>query len=619
MGCGQSKDAAGRIVPNNAHGQPTFLLAPAARERRFADIYDPLPAKPLGSGSFGKVFVAREVGGGGEVAVKIMPVKANSRQVIEAELRVLHICHGHAHIVQQLDVFETTAEVSLVLELMHGGELFDALARSGPYSEDDAVAPVRGMCGALAFLHARGIAHRDLKPQNLLLSHGLGPSATLKICDFGLAKQCAPPLSTVELAQVACPPRLPFREPAVQQPQPLDAARPAALCLSPESQHRLSTVTMMNKPCGTWPYMAPEVLRILHGAPGEYSQAVDMFAAGIIMFVVLSGYHPYDPDGVNSPRRMQALMLRGAWSFDDWRHGSGAHVDGGGGAWALVSSAAKQLITAMLEVDPVRRISAQEALDHSWTKGAATVEELGLPEGLSSGRLSATIDRDIGTFKGRMRGKLKAAAVATTAAMTFKRRGSESAALRIRQLSLVSRRGGSRAGSLAEALVAEEHDGDDEDDDEQKSEQNAGVESVAAASVAAVTTVAAAAATVAGAAKPKLAATGPPAAARPSLLRASSAMGDVLTNRSRCERCSLPGKGTSGRVHTDPGPDGMLNSVGLLLRRRAYFTKFSRKRTSSNSSAGSAGHARSTLSSVAAAELDQFDHARRQNDTSRHK
>ena len=55
---------------------------------------------------------------------------------------------------------------------------------------------------------------------------------------------------------------------------------------------------------------------------GSYDTQCDMFAVGIILYVVLSGYHPFDPDGLNTPDRMQSLMLRGLWDFDDWARGS---------------------------------------------------------------------------------------------------------------------------------------------------------------------------------------------------------------------------------------------------------------------------------------------------------
>ena len=582
------------MVPGKpAEAEPGFrpLLPLIARTRRFEDHFEPLAAAPLGSGAFGTVLLARQLleggGGGVEVAVKVTRKvrengKGSSRSVIETELRVLHLGCGHPNIVQQLDVFETPADVSIVLELMHGGELFDALARSGPYIEADAVAPIRGMCGALAFLHARGLAHRDLKPQNLLLSHRLGPSATLKLCDFGLAKQCAEPLPDGQPAAAAAA--------AAATPPPPQAS----LCLSPESQRRLCAVAPMRKPCGTWPYMAPEVLRILHGAPGEYDQLVDMFAAGIIMFVVLSGYHPFDPDGVNSPRRMQALMLRGAWSFDDWRHDNG----GGGGAWSLVSAEAKELIARMLETDPRRRITAQQALHHPWTRGD------GAKGGQApSGRLSATIDRDIGSFKARMRRKLKAAAVATTAAMTFRRRGSESAAGKIRHLECLNRglTGGADSHlSLAAALVAEE---EEEEGGGGGWDHPAGPGDVTGAAADAVSAVAkaeaakAAKAIVAAAAQTTETQPGmaPPLRKRPSLLRANSSLAtnraeSMPTTRALSARGSLPALGSIS--HTDPGPDSGGN-VGLLLRRRAYFDKFSRKRTSSNGSDSGGGNASS--------------------------
>ena len=144
--------------------------------------------------------------------------------------------------MELLDVFETPEHVLFVLELMHGGELFSSLVHYGAYTEADAVRPMRGLCAALAFMHRHtayapnGIAHRDIKPQNLLLS---GRSAhqsrpVLKVADFGLARRCPDPNASDEQTQ-AMPARLRGK---------LRAA------------------------CGTWAYMAPEVLCIYHSHRG---------------------------------------------------------------------------------------------------------------------------------------------------------------------------------------------------------------------------------------------------------------------------------------------------------------------------------------------------------------
>jgi len=269
-----------------------------------------------------------------------------------------------------------------------------------------------------------------------------------------------------------------------------------------------------------------------------------------------------------------------------------------------VSGEAKELIARMLETDPRRRITAQQALDHPWTRGD------GAKDGQApSGRLSATIDRDIGSFKARMRRKLKAAAVATTAAMTFRRRGSESAAGKIRQLSLNRGLMGADSHlSLAAALVAEEEEGEEEGEE---GDRPAGPGDVTGAAAGAVSAVAkaeaakAATAIVAAASQTTEPQPGvePPLRKRPSLLRANSSLAtnraeSMPTTRALSARGSLPALGSIS--HTDPDPDSGGN-VGLLLRRRAYFDKFSRKRTSSsngsdtdsgggNASSGGGGH-----------------------------
>jgi calcium/calmodulin-dependent protein kinase I len=147
--------------------------------------------------------------------------------------------------------FETPSYVYLIQELCSGGELFERLVALGAYSEADARDPLRSVLSAIAHCHARGIIHRDLKPENLLLCSA-DPSRdctadAIKVADFGLSKSLA--------------------------------GVPGGV---------VTTV------CGTWAYSPPEMRdpkRPGYGAPA------DMWALGVITYIVLSGFHPFDPTG----------------------------------------------------------------------------------------------------------------------------------------------------------------------------------------------------------------------------------------------------------------------------------------------------------------------------------
>uniref|UniRef100_A0A8B9JZA4 Protein kinase domain-containing protein n=1 Tax=Astyanax mexicanus TaxID=7994 RepID=A0A8B9JZA4_ASTMX len=139
------------------------------------------------------------------------------------------------------EIFETPLEISLVLELVTGGELFDRVVEKGYYSERDAADAIKQVLEAVAYLHEHGVVHRDLKPENLLYATS-APDAPLKIADFGLSKII-------------------------------------------DDQVTMKTV------CGTPGYCAPEILR---GC--AYGPEVDMWSVGVITYILLCGFEPFFDD-----------------------------------------------------------------------------------------------------------------------------------------------------------------------------------------------------------------------------------------------------------------------------------------------------------------------------------
>eukprot|EP00937_MAST-01D_sp_MAST-1D-sp2_P004841 g4841.t1 len=301
---------------------------------RLEDRYS-LVDSELGSGQYATVVRAVNKKTKREVAVKKILKARSKRANLDTEIEILKRFGHHKHIVDLYDVYETAEHIFLAMELMRGGELFDALVENGPYDEGDASRHIRDIGSALHFLHSEGIVHRDLKPENLLLTT-TGRDARLKIADFGLSKI-------------------------------------------------LEEEEMMKTACGTWAYCAPEVLRIRRDHVGSYDAKCDMFSVGVILFVILSGYHPFDPAGENTDKQMQRLILEG-------RQGG-----------------AKELVRCLLEADPAKRLSAAQMLLHPWVKGTVL-----------RGKLSATIDKDIGVYRQRMRKKLKVGFKAVHSLMTIK-------------------------------------------------------------------------------------------------------------------------------------------------------------------------------------------------------
>ncbi|XP_048359918.1 calcium/calmodulin-dependent protein kinase type IV isoform X1 [Sphaerodactylus townsendi] len=222
------------------------------------------------------------------------------KKIVRTEIGVL-LRLSHPNIIKLKEIFETPTEISLVLELVTGGELFDRIVEKGYYSERDAADAVKQILEAVAYLHANGIVHRDLKPENLLYATP-APDAPLKIADFGLSKIVA-------------------------------------------DQVTMKTV------CGTPGYCAPEILR---GC--AYGPEVDMWSLGIITYILLCGFEPfYDERG---DQYMFKKILNCEYDFvSPW--------------WDDVSLNAKDLVKKLIVLDPKKRLSTFQALQHPWVTGKA--------------------------------------------------------------------------------------------------------------------------------------------------------------------------------------------------------------------------------------------------------
>ncbi|XP_034490111.1 phosphorylase b kinase gamma catalytic chain, skeletal muscle/heart isoform isoform X1 [Drosophila innubila] len=264
------------------------------------------PKEILGRGISSTVRRCIEKETGKEFAAKIIDLGAttesgetNPYHMLEAtrqEISILRQVMGHPYIIDLQDVFESDAFVFLVFELCPKGELFDYLTSVVTLSEKKTRTIMRQIFEGVEYIHAKSIVHRDLKPENILLDE----NHNVKITDFGFARQL------------------------------LDGEKLTDLC-------------------GTPGYLAPETLKcnMFEGSPG-YSQEVDIWACGVIMFTLLVGCPPFW-------HRKQMVMLRnimeGKYSFTSPE-------------WADISEDPKDLIRKCLVVDPAQRITVKEVLRH---------------------------------------------------------------------------------------------------------------------------------------------------------------------------------------------------------------------------------------------------------------
>ncbi|CAK6977546.1 serine/threonine-protein kinase DCLK2-like [Scomber scombrus] len=261
--------------------------------------------KVIGDGNFAVVKECVERSTGQEYALKIIDKArcCGKEHLIENEVAVLRRVR-HPSIIELIEVDETPSQLFLVMELVKGGDLFDAITSSTKYSERDASAMVFNLAGAVKYLHRMNIVHRDIKPENLLVCEYPDGTKSLKLGDFGLATVVEGPLYTV---------------------------------------------------CGTPTYVAPEII-----AETGYGLKVDIWAAGVINYILLCGFPPFRSEN-NVQEELFDQILRGKLEFPS-------------PDWDSVSLPAKMLISQMLQVNVDARFTAEEVLSHPWVTDEAPVD-----------------------------------------------------------------------------------------------------------------------------------------------------------------------------------------------------------------------------------------------------
>ncbi|XP_056627966.1 serine/threonine-protein kinase H2 [Triplophysa dalaica] len=353
---------------------PQLLSDSAGREGLEIDRYD---IKALiGRGSFSRVVRAEHRRTRQPFAIKLLEVRGREgHDTCQAELGVLRRVN-HANVIHLAEVFETAHRVYLVLELATGGELLERVIARGTFRERDATKALTMMANGLCYLHALGVTHRDLKPENLLYYHP-GQDSRLIITDFGLAcwdNQSAASVSNAfsasatsrlakdsgttenDISDDQMNDHFNLRTSETKELRPNYELKKMSLLLQNEDDACLATHSTdcrtsktkdwaLRTLCGTPEYLAPEMV-----AGRAYNSAVDLWALGVITYILLSGSLPFDQ---NSRPRLLRAILRGNYSF----HGN---------PWSSVSTLAKSFIDRLLTYDPEERMTAEEALKHPW-------------------------------------------------------------------------------------------------------------------------------------------------------------------------------------------------------------------------------------------------------------
>ncbi|KAJ9139937.1 hypothetical protein P3X46_030629 [Hevea brasiliensis] len=261
----------------------------------------------LGWGQFGVIRMCTDRSTGEKLACKSIAkdrlVTSDDARSVRLEIEIMTRLSGHPNVVDLKAVYEDEDYVHLVMELCAGGELFHQLEKQGRFSEVEARVIFRHLMQVVFYCHEIGVVHRDLKPENILLATKAS-SSPIKLADFGLATYINP------------------------------------------GQNLHGTV-------GSPFYIAPDVLT------GGYNQAADVWSAGVILYVLLSGTPPFW--GKTKSRIFDAVRAA------DLRFPSIP--------WDWITESAKELVRGMLCTDPSRRLTAQQVLDHSWMKDDALCPE----------------------------------------------------------------------------------------------------------------------------------------------------------------------------------------------------------------------------------------------------
>ncbi|CAI2334060.1 unnamed protein product [Caenorhabditis sp. 36 PRJEB53466] len=311
----------------------------------FLDYYK-LTDEHLGAGAYGSVTTCKNIVSGEEFAVKIVDKQGekHSRKRIIREVNIFNTCKGHPNIVQLVDWFEDDTSFYLVMEKIRGGPLLQHILQHGYFTEEEARRVTKDIASALKFMHDLGIAHRDVKPENILCTdpHQVSP---VKLCDLDLASQRPPHSESHQLSQVASEPDL-------------------------------------ASPVGSAEFMAPEVVDAFVGDALKYDKKCDTWSLGVILYIMLAGYAPFQGECDDQECGWSEGQPCEDCQQDLFRRIQNGSYDLPIEEWGMISKDAKDLVSNLLRRDPIKRFNADQILSHPWLQQSAPSTKLQTPSNL---------------------------------------------------------------------------------------------------------------------------------------------------------------------------------------------------------------------------------------------
>jgi len=343
-------------IAGNTHSVPSVERQRRKKKKRtqkigvgttFQDLYK-LTGEKLGEGSYGRVETCVNVYTGFEYAVKIIDKTPGvfSRSKLLKEIEIYHLCRGQQNIIQLIEYFEEPEGFYLVFEKINGGPLLKHIQQRICFTEKEASQIITQLAEAIKHLHEKGIAHRDIKPDNVLCVNSNNP-CPVKLCDFDLCSQ------PVEIGGASTPPLL--------------------------------------TPVGSLKYMAPEVADTFlwddyddcdeDDCSLSYNKKCDLWSLGIIMYILLCGYAPFSGhcgadcgwDKGESCQDCQESLFQNIKEQEvifPPQH------------WSSVSQDAKDLIQQLLAKDAASRPDANTVLNHPWILCEGNSNSLNTPGNL---------------------------------------------------------------------------------------------------------------------------------------------------------------------------------------------------------------------------------------------